>query len=334
MVSDRAHVTMPWHLALDRKVGGRIGTTGRGVGPTYAEKVGRYQGLRIADLVGPKFSKKLKEIVSEKFDLLKELKLVGSRKGLKKYHDEIAKEYLGYARMIRPLVGDVSLALDEALDEGKAVLFEGAQGTLLDIDQGTYPFVTSSNTIAGGVCTGAGIGPSRIDKVVGVAKAYTTRVGRGPLPTELPTQLAELVRERGGEYGVVTGRPRRCGWLDVVILTYARRVNGLDELVLTKLDVLSGIDPLKICTAYEVNGREVKEFPASLSVLDNCSPQYIELSGWPLIPSEEWTRIAQEGYEALPEQARAYVEKIEELVGIPIRIISVGPERELTLVRG
>lgn len=219
------------------------------------------------------------------------------------------------------------------MDEGKNVLFEGAQGTLLDIDHGTFPFVTSSNATAGGACTGSGIGPKRIGKIIGVAKAYTTRVGSGPFPTELTDEIGNFLREKGGEYGTTTGRPRRCGWLDVVILRYAKRINGLDEIALTKLDVLSGIKKLKIATAYKLEGKIVEEFPTSISELEKCQPIYIEFDGWERLEQKEWKKIVKFGFEVLPKNAKVYLKKIEELIGIPITIISLGPSREETIIR-
>lgn len=231
-------------------------------------------------------------------------------------------------------IGDVSLKVNQAIDAGKNVFFEGAQGTLLDIDFGTYPYVTSSNTIAGGACTGAGVGPTKINRVIGVVKAYTTRVGEGPFPTELSDETGESLRENGHEFGTTTGRPRRCGWLDLVLVNYAVRVNGLSEIALTKIDVLSGIKTLKICTKYELDGEIVENPPADLSLLEKCKPVYEELPGWEKLATEEWRSVLVSGYKNLPEQVRGYMEFIETFTKTPIKLISYGPARSDTFIKG
>ncbi len=246
------------------------------------------------------------------------------------YKNLVLKEYREYAEKIRPYVDDTTVLINHALDNGKNVLFEGAQGVLLDLDHGTYPYVTSSNTCAGGACTGAGIGPNRINRIIGVTKAYTTRVGEGPFPTELKEGIGEGLRKTGNEYGTTTGRPRRCGWIDLVILKYAKMVNGLTELAVTKLDVLDGIGPLKLCVAYEINGKRIENFPSLSEILSRVKPVYTEMEGWGKLDTES---ILKEGYRALPEQARAYLERIEKEVGTPIRIISFGSERSETIVK-
>ncbi|RLE76550.1 MAG: adenylosuccinate synthase [Thermoprotei archaeon] len=336
-ISCKAHVTMPYHRIFDRgkeiKRGReKIGTTGRGIGPTYADKMKRTEAIRVSDFISEKFEEKLSRILELKIPELLEYGIIKDEGELESYKREIMEEYSVYAEKLRGFVTDTSLLLNKFLDEGKTVLFEGAQGTLLDVDHGTYPYVTSSNATAGGACTGAGVGPRRINRVIGVAKAYTTRVGSGPFPTELTDEIGDFLRERGHEYGTTTGRPRRCGWLDVVILKYAKRINSLDELALTKLDVLSGLEKLKICVAYEIDGKIVKEFPASISELEKCKPVYIELDGWEEIERSEWREIARKDFEALPKNAKTYVQKIRELVDLPITIISVGPDREETIV--
>lgn len=238
-----------------------------------------------------------------------------------------------FGENLRPYITDTSLVLNEALDNGKRVLFEGAQGLLLDIDHGVYPFGTSSNTIAGGVCTGAGIGPTRINEVLGVVKAYTSRVGSGPVPTELTDELGSKLQEKGNEFGTVTGRRRRCGWLDAVALRYAARINGLTGIALTKLDTLGGFNPVKICIEYEANGKTVRDQPASVQVYSECKPVYEQLKGWPDLSNEAWTAITKKGYDSLPKEARDYVERIEQITKTPVKIISVGQSREATILR-
>jgi len=338
LISPRAHLTLPYHKIFDegkeiKMAGEKLGTTGRGIGPTYADKVKRTEAIRILDLVSEKFCEKLAKVLELKIPELLEFGIIKNKEELENYKQKIIQEYSLYAERIKEFVFDTSLFLNKSLDEGKNVLFEGAQGTLLDIDHGTFPFVTSSNATAGGACTGSGIGPKRIGRIIGVAKAYTTRVGSGPFPTELTDEIGNFLREKGGEYGTTTGRPRRCGWLDVVILRYAKRINGLDEIALTKLDVLSGIKKLKIATAYKLEGKIVEEFPTSISELEKCQPIYIEFDGWERLEQKEWKKIVKFGFEVLPKNAKIYLKKIEELIGIPITIISLGPSREETIIR-
>ena len=330
-ISDRAHIVFGFHKILDglqEKFKGnlRAGTTKRGIGPVYSDKAARY-GIRVADLLD-------EYVLRRKLDLLLDLKqriiseVYGGNVSLDK--EQILRESLAFGGKIADWVCDVSIEINNALDAGETVIFEGAQGTLLDIDHGLYPYGSSSNTIAGGACTGVGVGPSRIDKVIGVTKAYISRVGTGPVPTELKDDVGERLRSVGQEYGTTTGRPRRCGWLDVVPVKYSVRLSGVTELVVTKLDVLSGIDPVKICLHYKCENRIVDYIPASLKLFERCEPVYEEMEGLP--DSVDWHKVALGGYDALPEQAKAYLGRIEELVKVPIRLVSVGPERRDTIV--
>jgi adenylosuccinate synthase len=326
-ISGNAHVIMPYHRKLDavleRYLGEeQIGTTKRGIGPCYMDKYSRF-GIRIQDLFDPKIFRKKLDVVGK--DKNRQLQKVYNQLPLD--IDEIYEEYLGYADVIRDYVTDTSLLVWEAIHAGKNVLFEGAQGTLLDIDHGTYPFVTSSNPTAGGAATGSGIGPRDIDNVIGVAKAYITRVGTGPFPTELLDETGEEMIEIGGEYGVVTGRRRRTGWLDAVALKYSARVNGLTEIALTKLDILSHFGPLKIAVAYDSLGERYTEFPRQQRVLYNCHPVYEELEGW----GDDISGV--ESYDDLPDAAKRYVERVEELSGVRVSSVGVGPGREATLMR-
>ncbi|THE13145.1 adenylosuccinate synthase [Bacillus timonensis] len=325
-ISNRAHVILPYHLKLDeleeaRKGVNKIGTTKKGIGPAYMDKAARV-GIRIADLLDREvFEEKLIRNLEEKnrlFDRLYETE------GFKL--EDILDEYYDYGQTIAKYVSDTSVVLNDALDDGRRVLFEGAQGVMLDIDQGTYPFVTSSNPVAGGVTIGSGVGPSKITHVVGVCKAYTTRVGDGPFPTELDNEIGNQIREVGREYGTTTGRPRRVGWFDSVVVRHARRVSGLTDLSLNSIDVLTGIDSLKICVAYRYKGKVMEEFPASLKILAQCEPVYEELPGW----TEDIT--ACKSLDELPENARHYVERVSQLTGIPLSIFSVGPDRNQTNV--
>jgi adenylosuccinate synthase len=325
-ISANAHLVMPYHLLLDgaeeeRRGGKSIGTTRRGIGPTYTDKVARY-GLRVQDLLDMAvFEEKLGRALEQKNTLLT---AVYGKEPLEK--GAILEEYRACADRLRPYIVDASLLVHQALIQGQNVLFEGAQGTLLDIDHGTYPFVTSSSPIAGGACTGVGIGPRQIDGVIGVSKAYTTRVGAGPFPTELSDAVGDHLVEVGREFGTTTGRRRRCGWLDGVVLRYAARVNGLTGLALTKLDVLTGLPRLKICVGYEHDGQVLEEFPYQGAVLAHCQPIYEEMDGW----TEEISGV--QTYGELPPQAQAYAARLEELAGVPVDIISVGPEREQTIL--
>ncbi|MFD0682318.1 MULTISPECIES: adenylosuccinate synthase [unclassified Paenibacillus] len=323
-ISDRAHVIMPYHLLLDgleeeRKGDNKIGTTRKGIGPCYMDKAAR-SGIRIADLMdAEEFKRRVRQVVAEKNVLIEQ---VYGSKGLDA--ETVIEEYLGYADRIRPYVTDTSVILNDLIDAGKKVLFEGAQGVMLDIDQGTYPYVTSSNPSAGGVCIGSGVGPSKIRQVIGVAKAYTTRVGDGPFPTELHNDTGSWIREKGHEYGTVTGRPRRVGWFDSVVVRHARRVSGITGLSLNSLDVLAGLETVKICTAYKIGDKIIEHYPASLNLLAQCEAVYEELPGW----SEDITGVRK--LEDLPTNARRYVERVSELTGIPIAIFSVGRNREQT----
>ncbi|WML42455.1 adenylosuccinate synthase [Neobacillus sp. PS3-40] len=325
-ISNRAHVILPYHLKLDEveeesKGANKIGTTKRGIGPAYMDKAARI-GIRIADLLDHEvFEEKLERNLKEKNRLFE---LIYNTTGFK--IEDILEEYFQYGQQIKKYVCDTSVVLNDALDDGRRVLFEGAQGVMLDIDQGTYPFVTSSNPVAGGVTIGSGVGPSKINHVVGVCKAYTTRVGDGPFPTELNNELGDQIREVGREYGTVTGRPRRIGWFDSVVVRHARRVSGLTDLSLNSIDVLSGIETVKICVAYRYKGEVIEEFPASLKVLAECEPVYEELPGWP----EDIT--ACKTLDELPANARHYVERVSQLTGIPLSTFSVGPDRNQTNV--
>ncbi|MDQ0228135.1 adenylosuccinate synthase [Metabacillus niabensis] len=325
-ISNRAHVILPYHLKLDeveeeRKGANKIGTTKKGIGPAYMDKAARV-GIRISDLLERDvFEEKLTRALEEKNRLLEKFYEV---EGFTV--EEILDEYYEYGQQFKQYVVDTSVVLNDALDEGRRVLFEGAQGVMLDIDQGTYPFVTSSNPVAGGVTIGSGVGPTKINHVVGVSKAYTTRVGDGPFPTELTDEIGDQIREVGREYGTTTGRPRRVGWFDSVVVRHARRVSGLTDLSLNSVDVLTGIETLKICVAYKHKGEIINEYPASLKVLSECEPVYEELPGW----TEDITNV--KSLNELPENARHYVERISQLTGIPLSIFSVGPDRTQTNV--
>jgi adenylosuccinate synthase len=332
LISDRAHITLPFHRILDgieesSRGKSEVGTTKRGIGPTYTDKISR-SGLRMIDLLDDEtLNKKLEQLISVKQKMLKHVynsNIVLSKK-------ETLDYCLKFRDKIKNHIGDASLEISKAIKQKKKVMLEGAQGTLLDIDHGTYPFVTSSNSTAGGACTGSGIGPKNIDTVVGVVKGYITRVGGGPLPTELKDKDGDRIRNKGKEFGTTTGRPRRVGWFDGVILRYAVRVNSIDGLAITKLDVLSGLKKVKICTSYKFNGKIINEFPTSLKILEKCEPFYEEMDGWPKFSEEEWEKIAKKGYNALPKQLKNYLKTIERIGGVPIYLISIGPERESTI---
>jgi adenylosuccinate synthase len=326
-VSGRAHVIHDWHIALDKardeaRAEGAIGTTGRGIGPAYEDKVAR-RGIRVADLLDPKALRRaIDRLAREKNFELTEL-----------YHwpaidpEAVFEEYVELGRRLQPYVDHTGRLLDQALRAGKNVLFEGAQGTLLDIDHGTYPYVTSSNCVAGAVCAGAGVGPTRVDGVLGITKAYTTRVGGGPFPTEDTGAGGEWLGTRGVEFGATTGRKRRCGWLDLVVLREAAVVNGFTSLAVNKLDVLSGLGELPIATAYRIDGKLVSEFPMTLEELSRAEPVYETLPGW----REEIGGVRR--YEDLPGNARRYVERIETLLEVPVDLISIGPGRDETILR-
>lgn len=325
-ISNRAHVILPYHqlqdkLEEDAKGDAKVGTTLKGIGPCYMDKAARI-GIRIADLLD-------KEVFAEKLKTVLEIK---NRMFVKMYEvdavefDDIFEEYYAYGQQFAKYVCDTSVVLNNALDEEQKVLFEGAQGVLLDIDHGTYPFVTSSNAASGGVSSGAGIGPSKIHHVVGVCKAYTSRVGDGPFPTELDDEVGHTIREVGKEYGTTTGRPRRVGWFDSVVVRHSRRVSGITDLCLNSIDVLTGLDTLKICTAYEYEGELLDEYPPNFRVLDKCKPVLEELPGW----TEDITGVRK--FEDLPVNAQRYVKRIEELTGIELLTFSVGPAREQTVI--
>jgi adenylosuccinate synthase len=323
VVSDKAHLILPYHRDLDllseaRRGERKIGTTSRGIGPAYEDKIAR-RGIRVGDLADPKG---LEENVRHNVDARNRL-VYDSTMDWRQVLDELQQ----HADRLRPLVRDVSLMLTEAMRAGKAVLFEGAQGTLLDIDHGTYPYVTSSNASVGGVCTGLGIPPRAIHGVIGVVKAYTTRVGEGPLPTELTGEMGKRLRDSGNEYGAVTGRPRRCGWYDAVAVRYGVRINGLDALALTKLDVLDGLERIDVCTGYRCGGRTLTEFPSDISQLAACEPVYETMPGWTQ-PTRGVRRFSD-----LPDAARRYIARLEDISGVPAAIVSTGSERDDTIIR-
>ena len=325
-ISQTAHITMPYHRKIDRaseesRGDYKIGTTGRGIGPTYADKSER-TGIRVLDLMNPEHLRKqlgwtieYKNVILEKLYNLPPLD-----------PEKVIEEYLKYAEFLKPFVVDSSLKIYNAVKEKKNILFEGAQGTLLDLDHGTYPFVTSSNPIAGGACVGAGVGPTTIDRVIGVAKAYTTRVGEGPFPTELNDGVGQLLGDLGAEFGTTTGRRRRCGWFDAVIGRYAVRINGLDCLAITKLDVLDELEEIKVCVAYEIDGKICNHFPTNASQFANCKPVYKTLPGW------QQSTTGCRSLSDLPKKALNYLKYMAELMKVPIAIVSVGPGRDQTII--
>lgn len=326
-ISDRAAVIMPYHRTLDGlgeqgRGSAKIGTTGKGIGPTYEDKIGRH-GIRVGDLLDEELLRvrfaALRPLIERRLDCAGEPAILDV--------EALVATCLGWGRALRPFVGDTVQCLSDLILDGKSLLFEGAQGAMLDVDHGTYPFVTSSNTIAGGACTGAGVGPTAIDAVIGVAKAYTTRVGEGPFPSEDHGPAGERLQRRGGEFGATTGRTRRCGWFDAVVVRRAARLNGLTGLAVTKLDVLSGFETLKIATSYTLEGNPVESPPHAVEILARCVPLYEEVPGW----SEDIT--AARRFDDLPAAAQAYVQRLEHLIDVPVRLISVGPEREQIIVR-
>jgi adenylosuccinate synthase len=326
-VSGRAHLILPWHNALDKAReeaarGRAIGTTGRGIGPAYEDKVAR-RGIRVADLLEPRGLREALERVAKQ----KNFELVEYYRWDPVDVDALYQQALEWGRQLGPYVDHTERILEQALRDGKNVLFEGAQGTFLDIDHGTYPYVTSSNCVAGAVCTGGGIGPTRIDRVLGITKAYTTRVGGGPFPTEDTGELGERLRAAGAEFGATTGRPRRCGWLDAVMLREAATVNGFTQLAINKLDVLSGLPEIQVATAYRVNGKLTEEFPMTLAEIEQAEPVYEAHPGW----TEDLQGCRR--FEELPDAARRYVERVEALAGVPVELISVGPGRDETISR-
>jgi len=326
IISERAQVIMPYHMQIDLgreelKGEKKIGTTGRGIGPAYEDKITR-RGIRMIDLIDPEeFREKLSAILPEKNHYIENF-LDGQPQSL----EQILSQYAPIASRLAPYIANVSVVVNKAVQSQQQLLFEGAQGTHLDIDHGTYPFVTSSNTVSGNACCGAGIGPTRIDEVLGIVKAYTTRVGAGPFTSELFEDTGNYIQEKGAEFGATTGRRRRCGWLDTLLLNNAVRLNGLTGLAITKLDVLGGLPEIKICTAYMCKGETIDAFPASLKKLEACTPGYETLPGW----QEEISGMRR--FEDLPSNVRAYLKRIEELTGVPVQIISVGPGREQTII--
>ncbi len=325
-ISGLCHVVMPYHRVLDSlresKRENKIGTTGRGIGPCYADKVTRC-GIRIVDLLNERvFKAKLEDNLREKNETYTKVF------GYPDYKfDEIFKEYRRYAKRLAPYVTNTAVFLNKEIDRGKSVLFEGAQGTFLDIDFGTYPYVTSSNSIVGGVCTGTGVPPTKIDKAVAAVKAYTTRVGEGPFPTEFKKRMLEKIQSKGGEFGATTGRPRRCGWFDAVLVRYSTMINGISELAIMKLDVLDGLDKIKICVGYTYRGKTFDEFPMDSEIISKVKPLYIEVDGW----SKPTAGIQK--YEQLPLNARRYIEKLEKLLKVRIRYVSTGSKRDHTIIR-
>jgi len=325
-ISEKAHLIMPYHQAIDHarermKGDKKIGTTGRGIGPCYEDKATR-RGVRFVELLSQAvFREKVATILEEKNFYLKHY-MAAETLDL----EPILAEYSGYAERLAPYVANVSVVLSDGMQAGGQVLFEGAQGTHLDIDHGTYPYVTSSSTVAGNACSGSGVGPGKITDIIGIVKAYTTRVGEGPFPSELFDDVGDAIQQKGVEFGATTGRKRRCGWLDTVILENAARLNSLSGLAITKLDVLGGLDEVKICTAYDYEGQRLEHFPTDLNVLAACKPIYESHPGW----AEDISGIRE--FEALPENARKYLERIQELAETPIQIVSVGPGRDETIV--
>lgn len=331
LISDRVHVVFPWHLVEDRLVNemikgdDNIGTTLRGIGPCYRDKVGRSFAIRLGDFYRPRFRERIEQIVDAKKRMLASYN--GKADGIELDADAIFEEFTAYGERLKPLVCDTTHYLLDAVEENKSLLFEGAQGALLDIDHGTYPFVTSSNSSGVGVSAGSGIPARWIDKVVGVLKSYSTRVGGGPFPTELHCETGEHIRQMGNEFGTTTGRPRRCGWFDAVAARYTARLSGVHAVALMMLDVLSELDEIKICTSYEINGETTKRFPGSAEDLKVAKPVYESVPGW----KKDITGVTN--FDDLPENAKAYVAKIEELVGCPVEYVSVGPDRAQTIFR-
>lgn len=325
-ISHQAHLIMPYHKMLDKAreehASAAIGTTGRGIGPAYIDKFSRV-GIRIVDLLNRSvFEEKLRANIEEKNTVLTK---IYDHQELQVEH--IVHEYLAFDTQIDPYIKDTALFLHQAIADGKSVLMEGAQGALLDVDHGTYPFVTSSNPTSGGACTGLGVPPTSVDSVIGVVKAYTTRVGNGPFPTELHDEMGAQLRSTGAEFGATTGRPRRCGWLDGVALRYSVMINGISEIALTKLDVLDGIDKIGLCIGYEVNGKLLKSFPADVAILSQCTPVYEYHEGW----KESLAGIRS--YQDLPEAAKQYIAAIEKIAGAKVSIISLSPDRADTIIR-
>ena len=326
LISDRAHVIMPWHIALDNlqesmRGSEALGTTKRGIGPAYADKADR-SGIRMGDLLDPEYFREKVYAISK----IKNAIIEKVYEGTPIDPEKTINEYLGYAEKLRPYITDVNAIIHRALEESKVVLFEGAQATFLDLDFGTYPYVTSSNPISGGVCTGAGVGPRMINEVLGVMKAYTSRVGLGPFVTEQNNEIGDKIRELGHEYGTTTGRPRRCGWLDLVMLKYSARINGLTGLCINHIDTIGKLDSIKLCVNYKLNGKIIDYYPSNLKELALCEPVYEEFESWQGL---DVSRIKR--YEMLPEPAKQYICRIEQITGVPIKYIGVGPGREQTI---
>jgi adenylosuccinate synthase len=323
-ISDRTHLILPYHVLLDnlqeeQRGNGGLGTTGRGIGPSYVDKVSR-KGIRAGDLLDPaRFRAKVESAAEQ-------LEPVLSAAGLSLSVDSVCSEYLGIADRLRGQIGEVSLAIQDAIDKNQTILIEGAQGSLLDLDHGTYPFVTSSSPTVAGLCLGAGIGPRHLTRAMGVFKAYSTRVGSGPMPTELHDEIGTFLREEGHEYGTTTGRPRRCGWFDAVVGRHSAIVNGFHDIVLTRLDILDKLDELKVCIAYELDGKRIQHMPSSVEELDRCVPVYETHPGWttPVAHVREWDQ--------LPSEAQAYVKRLESLMGAPVNFIGIGESREDMIV--
>ncbi len=326
-ISDRAHLVMPYHILLDgleeeARGGKAIGTTRKGIGPAFADKAARL-GIRTCDLLDRDvFRERLHAVLAHKNTLLTKVYNVAPLS-----EDEVYREYCRYGEILAPHICDTTLLLEKAINEGKQVMLEGAQGTLLDPDFGTYPYATSSSPLAGGGCLGAGLGPTRIDEILGIFKAYCTRVGGGPMPTELEDEIGASIREGGHEYGTTTGRPRRCGWFDAIAAKFSTRVNGYTQAIITRLDVLDTLPAIKICTGYELNGEKIDYFPASAATLEKCRPVYEELPGWQTPISDI------RDFEQLPSEARRYLSRLEELIACPTSIISVGMRREQTIFK-
>jgi len=332
-ISDRAHVIMPYHRMLDGaeerlRKGAKVGTTGRGIGPAYSDKAARL-GVRMHELVDP-------EALRDKLSFtvpLKQRILDAYGGGAKLDLDSILEEYTAHGRRLSSFVTDTGAVVSSALERGKRVLFEGAQGTLLDIDHGTYPFVTSSVCVAANAAAGSGVGPQMIDDVYGVTKAYTTRVGEGPFPTELTDEVGRSLADKGGEFGTTTGRARRCGWLDLVLVKHSCVLSGFTGLALTKIDVLGGLDTLKVCTHYRLDGRKVDRVPADLGMLGRCEPQYSKLPGWSDLEPSAKERALSAGYTALPAEMKGYIRFVEKQLGVPVVVLGLGPAREETIDR-
>jgi len=333
LISAHAHVILPYHIALDgaeeaRKGKLAAGTTGRGIGPCYSDKAARF-GLRFADLLD-------RETFKARLHTIHELKVAQLEKVYGRVFDgtegQIFIEYSNYASQLAKFIGDAGAAANDAIATGRSVLFEGAQGTMLDIDHGLYPYGTSSNTTAGGASTGAGVGPTKIREAIGVVKVYTSRVGSGPLPSEFDDDVAKGIRDKGGEYGTTTGRPRRIGWLDLPTLRHARDVNGLTGLAFTRIDTLAGQKTVKLCVAYELDGKRIERIPQSMEEFSRCKPVYEEMPGWKDMKPEEWRKAGIRGMTAIPEEAKNYIRMISDAIGVPIYIVSVGPDRDSTIV--